>query len=290
MKNWQTTLIPSNATFRKAIEIIDASALQVGLVVDDQKRLLGMLTDGTIRRAILNGVPMQEDVNKVMFTNFTYATVNDDKDTILETMKKLEVRHIPVLDEEGVLLDLKVLIELLGSKKKENIVVLMAGGLGTRLMPLTEKCPKPLLKIGEKPILETILKNFKAQGFYRFYISVNYCAEMLKDYFQDGSRWNVEIEYLQEDKPLGTAGPVKLLQDQLAEPFLVMNGDILTLLDIHQLVAFHKEQNAVCTIASHQRTHKINLGVIEHEPDSYQVSGYIEKPTMNFLVSMGMNI
>jgi dTDP-glucose pyrophosphorylase len=288
MKDWQTALIPSNATFRKAIEIIDASALQAGLVVDDQKRLLGMLTDGTIRRAILKGVSMQEDVKKVMFTNFTHASVNDDKSTILETMKKLEIRHIPVLDENGVLQDLKVLIDLLGSEKKENIVVLMAGGLGTRLMPLTEKCPKPLLKIGEKPILETILKSFKDQGFYRFYISVNYCAEMIKDYFQDGSRWDVEITYLQEDKPLGTAGALSLLPEKPGQPFFVMNGDLLTKIDFEKLLDFHEDHQAHGTMCVRQYDYQIPYGVVRF--DGVDLLDMEEKPIKQFFVNAGIYV
>jgi dTDP-glucose pyrophosphorylase len=288
MKDWQTALIPSNATFRKAIEIIDASALQAGLVVDDQKRLLGMLTDGTIRREILKGVSMQEDVKKVMFTNFTHASVNDDKGTILETMKKLEIRHIPVLDENGVLQDLKVLMDLLRSEKKENIVVLMAGGLGTRLMPLTEKFPKPLLKIGEKPILETILKSFKDQGFYRFYISVNYCAEMIKDYFQDGSRWDVEITYLQEDKPLGTAGALSLLPEKPDRPFFVMNGDLLTKIDFEKFLEFHVDHRAHGTMCVRQYDYQIPYGVVRF--DGVDLLEMEEKPIKQFFVNAGIYV
>jgi len=288
MKDWQSALIPSNATFRKAIEIIDASALQVGLIVDEQKRLMGMLTDGTIRRAILNGASMQEDVKKVMFTDFTCASVNDDKETILETMKKLEIRHIPVLDGNGVLQDLKVLIDLLGSEKKENIVVLMAGGLGTRLKPLTEKCPKPLLKIGGKPILETILKSFKDQGFYRFYISVNYCAEMIKEYFQDGSSWDVEITYLQEDKPLGTAGALSLLKKKPDRPFFVMNGDLLTKIDFEKLMEFHVDHHVHGTMCVQQYDYQIPYGVVRFE--GVDLLEMEEKPIKQFFVNAGIYV
>ncbi len=288
MKDWQSALIPLNASFRKAIEIIDSSALQVGLVVDEQKRLLGMLTDGTIRRAILNGVSMEEDVKKVMFTDFTHASMDDDKETILEIMKKLEIRHIPVLDENGVLQDLKVLIDLLGSEKKENIVVLMAGGQGTRLMPLTEKCPKPLLKIGEKPILETILKNFKDQGFYRFYISVNYFAEMIKEYFQNGSSWDVEISYLQEDKPLGTAGALSLLAKKPDLPFFVMNGDLLTKIDFEKLLQFHVEHQACGTMCVRQYDYQIPYGVVRF--DGVDLLDMEEKPIKQFFVNAGIYV
>ncbi len=288
MKNWQSALIPSNSSFRKAIEIIDASTLQVGLIVDEQKRLLGMLTDGTIRRAILDGVPMKEDVNKIMFTDFTHASIHENKETILAMMKRLEIRHVPVLDDNGVLHDLKVLIDLLGTEKKENIVVLMAGGLGTRLMPLTAKCPKPLLKVGEKPILETILMSFKDQGFYRFYLSVNYCSEMIKDYFGDGSKWDVEIKYLQEDKPLGTAGALSLLSEKPDRPFFVMNGDLLTKIDFEKLLEFHVEHKAQGTMCVRQYDYQIPYGVVRF--DGVDLMELEEKPIHKFFVNAGIYV
>ena len=167
--------------------------------------------------------------------------------------------------------------------------VVLAGGKGTRLAPYTYILPKPMMPIGDHAILDVLLGQMSRAGFKRVTLAVGHLSGLMKSYFKDGSQYNLKIDYALETKPLGTAGPLAFIED-LNDTFLVCNGDILTLLDIHQLVAFHKEQNAVCTIASHQRTHKINLGVIEHEPDSYQVSGYIEKPSMNFLVSMGMYI
>lgn len=286
MRNWQSAIIPSNASFRKAIEIIDASTLQVGLIIDDQNRLLGMLTDGTIRRAILDGVSMQEGVKNVMFTKFTHASVHQDKESILALMKKKEIRHIPVLDENGALHDLKVLIDLLGAEKKENIVVLMAGGLGTRLMPLTENCPKPLLKVGEKPILETILKSFKDQGFYQFYLSVNYCSEMIKNYFGDGSKWDVEISYLQEDKPLGTAGALSLLSEKPDRPFFVMNGDLLTKIDFERLLEFHVEHQAKGTMCVRQYDYQIPYGVVRF--DGVDLLEMEEKPVHKYFVNAGI--
>ena len=167
--------------------------------------------------------------------------------------------------------------------------VVLAGGKGTRLAPYTYILPKPMMPIGDHAILDVLLGQMSRAGFKRVTLAVGHLSGLMKSYFKDGSQYNLKIDYALETKPLGTAGPLAFIED-LNDTFLVCNGDILTLLDIHQLVAFHKEQNAVCTIASHQRTHKVNLGVIEHEPDSYQVSGYIEKPSMNFLVSMGMYI
>lgn len=167
--------------------------------------------------------------------------------------------------------------------------VILAGGKGTRLAPYTHILPKPMMPIGDRAILEVILGQFSHAGISEVTLAVGHLASLMQAYFGDGSRYGLNIHYAYEEKPLGTAGPLAFV-DGLTDTFLVANGDILTLLDINQLIAFHKEQKAVCTIASHKRTHVINLGVIEHAPGNYRVNGYVEKPTMNYLVSMGMYV
>ena len=167
--------------------------------------------------------------------------------------------------------------------------VVLAGGKGTRLAPHTYVLPKPMMPIGEHTILEIILGQMRRAGIEEITLAVGHLASLIQAYFNNGSQYDIKINYAYEKKPLGTAGPLAFIEG-LTETFLVCNGDILTLLDINKLVSFHKANDAVCTIASHQRTHKINLGVIEHEEGSHQVTGYIEKPSMDFLVSMGMYI
>ena len=167
--------------------------------------------------------------------------------------------------------------------------VVLAGGKGTRLAPYTYILPKPMMPIGDHAILEVLLGQMSRAGIREVTLAVGHLSGLMKSYFKDGSQYNLKIDYALETKPLGTAGPLAFVEG-LDDTFIVCNGDILTLLDINKLLAFHKKQDAICTIASHQRTHKINLGVIEHDASSYQVSGYIEKPTMNFLVSMGMYV
>ncbi len=167
--------------------------------------------------------------------------------------------------------------------------VILAGGKGTRLAPYTHILPKPMMPVGDRAILEVVLSQFSRAGISEMTLAVGHLASLMQTYFGDGSRYNLKITYAFEEKPLGTAGPLAFV-DGLTETFLVANGDILTLLDINRLIEFHRDQKAVCTIASHQRTHTINLGVIEHAAGSYKVSGYIEKPTRNYLVSMGMYV
>lgn len=167
--------------------------------------------------------------------------------------------------------------------------VVLAGSKGTRLAPYTYILPKPMMPIGDHAILEVLLGQISRAGIKEVTLAVGHLAGLMESYFKDGSQYDLKIAYAHETKPLGTAGPLALIEG-LTDTFLVCNGDILTLLDINQLVNFHKDQKALCTIASHQRTHKINLGVIEDEIDSKWVSGYIEKPSLNFLVSMGMYV
>lgn len=167
--------------------------------------------------------------------------------------------------------------------------VILAGGKGTRLAPYTYLLPKPMMPVGDRAILEIILGQFSRAGISEVTLTVGHLASLMQAYFGDGSRYNLKITYAFEEKPLGTAGPLAFVEG-LTDTFLVSNGDVLTLLDINQLIAFHKGQKAICTIASHKRTHKVNLGVIEHTEGSYRVSGYIEKPTRNFLVSMGVYV
>jgi CBS domain-containing protein len=174
MKNWSNVIVKRTTSIREVIRIIDSSSLQIALVLDDNDRLLGTVTDGDIRRGILLGLSLDESVEKIMFTNFTYARDTDSNEQILDLMCKKDIRHVPVLDSHGRVKDLKVLIELIKTTRYDNIVLIMAGGLGTRLRPLTESCPKPMLKVGHKPILETIIEHFKRQGYWRFYLAVNY--------------------------------------------------------------------------------------------------------------------
>ncbi|MGX9365349.1 nucleotidyltransferase family protein [Desulfoplanes sp. PS50] len=286
MKNWQSALIPSSATFRQAIEVIDNSALQVGLVVDENRRLLGMVTDGTIRRAILHGVSMDENIQQVMFSSFLSASVTDTREQILATMQKEEIRHIPLLDENGVIHGLRVLIDLLNAERKDNIVVLMAGGMGTRLRPLTERCPKPLLKVGDRPILETILQSFTVQGFHKFYFSVNYCSEMIKEYFGNGDKWDVSIQYIEETEPLGTAGALSLLPVRPELPFFVMNGDLLTKIDFEKLIEFHSEHETAATMCVRQYDYQIPYGVVRFE--GVNLKAIDEKPIHKFFVNAGI--
>lgn len=218
----------------------------------------------------------------------TVAKADEGREAILAMMKRKGLHHIPLVDEARCVVGLETLDELIQSRKKENVVVLMAGGLGSRLRPLTDGIPKPMLRVGSKPLLETILENFIEHGFNRFYISVNYMAEVVKSYFGDGSRWGVDIRYLQEDQRLGTAGALSLLPEKPAAPFFVMNGDLLTKVNFSQLLDFHTSHRAQATMCVREYDFQVPYGVVKI--DDHRITGIDEKPVQRFFVNAGIYV
>lgn len=288
MINFKEILMLPSTSILSAIRIIDASTMQIALVVDEQRRLLGTVTDGDIRRAILKGINMEEPVDRIMNHNPTVAHIQAGRGSILEVMKQKRLHQIPVVDEKGCVVGLEILEHVLKCHDRENWVVLMAGGLGSRLHPLTEDCPKPLLKVGGKPLLQIILENFKEHGFYKFYISVNYKAEMIEEYFGDGSNMGVEIRYINEYKRMGTAGALGLLPHKPADPIIVMNGDLLTKVNFVQLLNFHFEHRAKATMCVREYNFQVPYGVVRINKN--RLIGIDEKPVHRFLISAGIYV
>ncbi|TKI58591.1 CBS domain-containing protein [Brevibacillus antibioticus] len=288
MVNWRDLLVSPNTPILNTLEIIDRNARQIALVADESGRLLGTVTDGDIRRGLLKGKALEDPTSTIMNPFPTVASPYDSRENILALMKIKQIHQIPIVDEDGKIVQVEMLNDLLRPTKKDNWVVLMAGGLGTRLYPLTHDCPKPLLKVGNKPLLETILQSFIEQGFHKFYISVNYKAEMIQDYFGDGSQWGVTIHYLQEKESLGTAGALSLLPELPKDPFFVMNGDLLTKVNFDQLLDFHKTYQAQATMCVREYDHQIPYGVVTLEKQ--KLVAMEEKPTQRFFVNAGIYV
>ena len=288
MKDWKKTLISPSQSIVEAMRIIDMSALQIALVVDEQARLLGVVTDGDIRRGILKGVQLDQPVTKIMAGDFTSAQEISSKEEIIALMKGKALNQLPVLDNDGHVVDLKVLVDLINVPKTDNEVVIMAGGLGNRLKPLTNDCPKPMLTLNDKPILEIILVNLIQQGFKKFYISVNYKAEMIEKHFGDGTKLDVKINYLKEKKTMGTAGALGLLPERPREPLIVMNADLLTKINFRQLLDFHNAHKALATMCVRDYRFQVPFGVVNI--DQYNLCGIDEKPTHHFFVNAGIYV
>jgi len=271
-----------------AMSIIDRGAAQIALVVDENQRLIGTLTDGDIRRGLLNGMTLSAPVNGLMNTQFRYVRAGDKHTDVAGMMSRESLRHMPVLDNQGRVVKLIHSQELHVAPKLSNSVVIMAGGKGTRLRPHTERCPKPMLPVDGKPMLEILLEQYIANGFIRFFFSVNYLKQQIIDYFQDGKRWGVSIEYLVEDQPLGTAGSLQFLPRDLKDPFLVMNGDVLTRLNPSQLLRFHFEHEAVATLCVREHTTTLPFGVVQ--TNGVELAGFKEKPSYRQLVNAGVYV
>lgn len=288
MKTWERVLLPPQATLRDAMEVINAAGSQVALVVDERRRLLGLLSDGDIRRALLAGQGIDGAVSEAMFTRPTVARAGDDRLAILATMRSRGLHQLPVVDADNVVVGLEVVDDFLTTPTRPNWVVIMAGGLGSRLKELTRDTPKPMLRIGSRPLLETILLGCAAQGFRRFYLAVNYKAEQIEAYFGDGRAWGIEIHYLKERQRLGTGGALSLLPGKPSLPIVVTNADLLTKEDFAHMVDAHEQSGADATLAVREYEMQVPFGVVR-EQEGF-IEAIDEKPVQRFTVSAGMYV
>lgn len=286
--NWKNILVSPTSTIQEVLKTIDGEALQLALVVDTENRLLGTVTDGDIRRALINDLPLSHPISEIMFTTPTVADCNTSKDQLLELMNTKQLNSIPILDN-SIVIGLETMHHITQKAKYDNPVFLMAGGFGTRLKPLTDNCPKPLLIVGDKPILETVLLSFIKAGFHNFYISTHYLPTMIREYFGDGTKWGVSINYVYEELPLGTGGALGLLPKDLPElPVIMMNGDVLTKVNLEALLAFHYDNNANATMCVREYEYQVPFGVIESE--GHNIKSMVEKPIQRFHVNAGIYI
>lgn len=266
--------------------MIDRGSAQIALVIDGERRLLGTVTDGDIRRALLRGEGFETPVEHVMHRKFRSLPAMADEGEALALMRRETLHQIPAIDVHGKVVRLFLLEDLIKPKTLPNPVVIMAGGEGRRLGPLTKNCPKPMLCVGGKPLLEIIIEQCIEAGFLDFYLAVNYLKKQIQDHFEDGARWKVRIQYLEEDKPLGTAGALSLLPKQPTDPLLVLNGDVLTRVDYTRLLRFHAEQNAAATLCVREHTTQIPYGVVRL--DDLRVLTLEEKPVLSHYVNAGI--
>ncbi|ESP95107.1 nucleotidyltransferase family protein [Pseudoalteromonas luteoviolacea] len=286
---WKNALIFENYTIKQALEVINREALRIAIVVDEDGKLTGMISDGDIRRGLLEEVALTDLVTEVMNTSPVTAIEGTPKHQLVALMRERDILSIPLLDSENKIVGLETLHSALQIEKHDNPIFIMAGGFGTRLRPLTDSCPKPMLRVGGKPMLETLINHFKASGFYKFYISVHYLPEVITEYFGDGSQFGVEITYVYEDKPLGTGGALSLLPDDIPKsPLIMVNGDILTNVDFAKVAHFHEQNSADATMCVRDYEIKIPFGVIEGE--GHTISGIVEKPTYRYFVNAGIYV
>ncbi|MBT5935161.1 nucleotidyltransferase family protein [Sulfurimonas sp.] len=288
MTDYKKVILIPKSTIIEALQVIDKGAIQIALVIDENEKLLGTLTDGDIRRGLLNDLSLSDSIESIIFKNPTVCNIADTKEKILEIAVSKKIYQIPVVDNDGKLVGIEEVDELLRQKSKSNKVVLMVGGLGTRLRPLTDHTPKPMLKVGNKPILETIIQNFKKYGFTNIILCVSYKSEIIEEYFKDGSEFGVNIEYIHENKRMGTAGALSLIRDKLHESFFVMNGDLLTNINFDRMMEYHISNVSVATMGVREYDFQVPYGVVNvHDKDILSIE---EKPLHKFFVSGGVYV
>lgn len=287
MKHWSSTLVPPDAPLAVAVATMDDAALRIAIVVDAGGKLLGTLTDGDVRRALLRHLPMTTPVSDVMCRQPRFAEVGWTRERILRLLRESELIQVPVVDAAGKVVGLETIHGALERGRIDNPVFIMAGGFGTRLHPLTHNCPKPMLKVGDRPILQIILERLIGQGFHRFYFSTHFMAEVIQDHFGDGSDWGVSVQYVHESEPLGTGGALGLLpKDEIDLPLIMINGDLLTALDYLQLLKSHNSAGCLATVCVGYYEHQIPYGVVESE-GGFLVS-MVEKPTQRSFINAGI--
>ena len=278
----------SEAKIESAINKLNESGLKIVLILNSDQKIVGTVSDGDIRRGLLKDSNLQNEVKDIM--NHYPITVNlsFDREAALLLMDSKKIDLIPIVDDEKRLIGLHHKEDVIKVPKRSNIVFIMAGGKGSRLHPHTENCPKPMLKIGGKPILERVIRRAANQGFYKFIISIHHLGEIIEHYFGDGSGFGVEIEYLREEVPLGTAGSLKLIKSIPSCPIVVTNGDLLTDINYSEMIAFHETNKSKATMAVRLHEYQNQFGVVKTR--GIDIVEFIEKPVQRSFINAGVYV
>ena len=283
---WRDSIVKINTPIKVAIERLNNVGVKIALVLDDKYRLLGTISDGDFRRGILSGLSLEDTVEKIMNKNPCTVSESTGRLEILKLMTETKILQIPIIDKNNFVIGLHLWDDISVQVKYSNIMVIMAGGKGSRLHPQTENRPKPMLLVAGIPILEHIIKRAQSQGFNHFIIAINYLGEVIEKYFKDGQKFGVKIEYLHEDAPLGTAGALSLLSSKPERAFIVTNGDVITDINYSDFLEYHTGQNAAATVAVHTHEFQIPYGVVQI--NGLEVESYEEKPIVSSLINAGV--
>ena len=288
MQKIEKVKILPDSSIKQALKTLSKSSLQILLVVNKKGILLGTLNDGDIRRGFLKGLNINSSIKSIYFKRPTIAKKNDNKNKLLKIALSKKIYQIPVVDNKHKAIGIYIIDELITSKNKSNLVVIMAGGKGMRLRPLTKNIPKPMLKVGNKPILQNLIEKFRENGYENFILSVNYKSKIIKDYFGDGTELGVSIKYIEEKIRMGTAGSLSLLKTKLNEPFFVINGDLMINLDFKKMMDFHCENNSIATMCVRQHSINSSYGVVNLKNEN--IVSIEEKPKQKYFINAGIYI
>lgn len=285
---WRKALLLPGSTLQEAIGCLEAAVLQIVIVAKPNGVLMGTLTDGDIRRGLLRGLSLDDSIDTIIFRDPIVAPPELGREAALKLMQANNIRQLPIVDKDRLVMGLHLLDDLIAPSRRPNMMIIMAGGQGTRLRPHTENCPKPLLPIGGKPILEHIILGAVAEGFQHFVLAIQYLGDMIEEYCGDGSRWNVRIDYLREELPLGTAGAIGLLNSRPEAPFIVSNGDILTDIGYGEMLDFHCRYGATATMAVRMHEWQNPFGVVRTK--GVDIVGFEEKPIVRNHINAGVYV
>lgn len=283
---WKRAIMHPNASIRDAIRNLNEVAIQIVLVINEGGVLEGTLCDGDIRRSLLKGLDLDSPISSAVFRSPLVVPSGMSRDLVMQLMAANKIHQVPIVDESRRVLGLHLWDEIVAPVARENTMVIMAGGKGTRLRPHTETCPKPMLQVAGKPMLEHILERARAEGFTRFVFAVHYLGHMIEDHFGVGRKFGVHIDYLREDKPLGTAGALSLLSPRPELPFVVTNGDVMTDIRYGELLDFHQRHGAAATMAVRVHEWQHPFGVVRM--DGVDIVGFEEKPVARTHINAGV--
>lgn len=285
-KIWQQAILKTDATIGDAIRNLDQIAIKIVLICNEAGILEGTVSDGDIRRGLLKGLDMGSPVLGITHRSPFVVPDNFSRETVMQLMMINKIQQIPVIDEERHVIGLHLWEEIVTPASRPNLMVIMAGGMGTRLRPFTENCPKPLLPVGGKPMLEHIIERAKLEGFTQFVLAIHYLGHMIEDYFANGERLGVKIDYLREETPLGTAGALSLLNPVPDAPFVVTNGDVMTDIRYGELLDFHIRHAAAATMAVRVHEWQHPFGVVQMR--GVDITGFEEKPVARSHINAGV--
>lgn len=284
--DWHGTLLPSDATIQQAIRSLNETCLHLVLVVDAKRKLLGTVTDGDIRRGLLRGHNLKTSLGTIMHRKPWVARPQHNAATILKMMRQREIQQVPIVDTCHRVIGLHIWEKILVPQKRENLLVIMAGGEGKRLYPYTQDRPKALVPVAGRPVVEHIVVKAREEGFHQLVIAVRHFGGMIEDYFRDGTKWGIQIDYCREKKPLGTAGAIRLLPKPPKQPFLVTNGDVLADFRYGELLDFHISKGAMATMAVRPFEWQNPFGVIQTR--GFTITSFEEKPVIRAQINAGV--
>lgn len=285
---WEKALLQPSAIIKDAIKVLSEAALRIVLIVDKNLTLLGTITDGDIRRALLKGLTLDSPISEVINRKPIVVNQGFPRKEVLRIMSENKIFQVPVVGEDLRLVDLHIWDKLSSIASRDNTIVIMAGGKGTRLLPKTENIPKPMLRLGTKPILEHIIERAKAEGFSRFVLAIHHLGEVIEEYFGDGKSLGVSISYVKEKTPLGTAGALSLIEPKPLQPIIVTNGDVLTDVKYGEILEFHNYSDGKATMAVQMREWQNPYGVVN--TDGIEITSYEEKPITRTLINAGVYV